>query len=64
MVRRRCGELVAFGMLCRGARRLAVAILDSGLCGDGGMNTAAAIHKNTQLCVEVAGRQWRWKSGW
>ena len=53
MVSGRCGELVAFGMLCRGARRDAVAILNSGSCGDGGINTAAAIHKDIQLRAEV-----------
>ena len=47
-----CGELVAFGMLCRGARRAAVAILAKGSCGDGGINTAAAIHKDILLRME------------
>jgi hypothetical protein len=34
------------GMLAKGARRDEAAILDKGSCGDGGMNTAAAIHKD------------------
>jgi hypothetical protein len=41
-----CGEFVAFEMLARGTRRVVVAILVNGSCGDGVMNTAAAIHKD------------------
>ena len=33
-------------MLARGARLVAEAILDRGSCGESGMNTAAAIHKD------------------
>lgn len=43
----RCGELVAFGMQASGALRVAVAMLDNGSCGEGGIRTAAAIHPRT-----------------
>jgi hypothetical protein len=41
----RWGELVAFGMLVNGARARLVDMVN-GSCGDGGMNTAAAIHND------------------
>jgi hypothetical protein len=44
-VRDRRGELVAFGMLANGARGRLVDMV-KGSCGDGGMNTAAAIHND------------------
>jgi hypothetical protein len=37
---------VAFGMLAKGARERLVDILMKGSCGEGGMNTVAAIHNN------------------
>jgi hypothetical protein len=42
---------VAFGMLAKGARERLVDILVKGSCGEGGMNTVAAIHNNEEaLC--------------
>jgi hypothetical protein len=41
----RRGELVAFGMHANGARGRLVDMA-KGSCGEGGMNTAAAIHNN------------------
>ena len=35
---------MAFGMLAKGARERLVDILVKGSCGEGGMNTVAAIH--------------------
>lgn len=37
---------MAFGMLAKGARERLVDILMKGSCGEGGMNTVAAIHNN------------------
>jgi hypothetical protein len=37
---------VAFGMLAKGARERLVDILIKGSCGEGGMNTVAAIRNN------------------
>lgn len=45
-MRSRCGEFVAFERLAKGILRLVFAILESGSWGDGGTNTAAAIHKD------------------
>jgi hypothetical protein len=45
-------------MLARGTRRVVVAILENGSCGEGGTNTAAAIHKDmgvVSLLVEEVG---------
>ncbi len=44
-VKDRCGELVALGMLANGARGRLVDMV-KGSCGEGGMNTAAAIHND------------------
>ena len=35
-------------MLARGARRVEVDMFEKWSCGEGGINTAAAIHKNMQ----------------
>jgi hypothetical protein len=61
-VRDRCGELVAFGMLANGARGRLVDMV-KGSCGEGGMNTAAAIHndvlsdrgRDKGICSSMAG---------
>ena len=37
---------MAFGMLAKGARERLVDIPIKGSCGEGGMNTVAAIHNN------------------
>ena len=38
---------MALDMLASGSRRVEAAILEKGSWGEGGMNTAAAIHKDT-----------------
>lgn len=45
------GELVAFGMLMRGCLRVVVAMLPNVSCGEGGMNTAAAIHMAVDMLL-------------
>lgn len=45
-MRVRCGELVALEMLARGTRREELAILARESCGESGLSTAAAIHKD------------------
>lgn len=39
----------------KGCRRVLVAILRNELCGDGGMKTAAAIHKAAAYCLRRGG---------
>lgn len=45
LFRCRCGELVALAMLIKGCLRLVVAMLPNVSCGEGEMNTAAAMHE-------------------
>lgn len=48
---------MAFGMLAKGARERLVDILEKGSCGEGGMNTVAAIHNNKgALCYPSKAR--------
>lgn len=59
LVKVRCGEFVALARLAKGIRRDEVAILESGSCGEGGMNRAVAIH--TRVLKTVLCRNWRRK---
>jgi hypothetical protein len=67
----RCGELVALDRLAKGTRREEVAILANGSWGEGGMNTAAAIHKDAAEAAGSAGLErerwarlwWSWMGG-
>ncbi len=62
LVRGRWGEFVALERLARGTRRETLAIFARGSWGEGGMNTAAAIHKDIPSLLAARpsdGREWQ-----
>lgn len=64
LVRGRCGEFVAFARLAKGIRREEVAMLEKGSCGEGGTNSAVAIHKDRSDQLEQKPEGLEWRGGW